>query len=160
MSREEFLKGLGEALAGEAPEAVIRDNLSYYREYITQEMAKGRTMDEIVAEIGEPRIVARTIIDSCEASGEALSGTGSYGGIGGYQDDGASGYGSRQGQGPNIHYFNLNKWYWRILIPILFIIILVTALNVVGGLFYLLFRFAGPILVFCLVFWFLRNLKK
>ncbi|MCI8454592.1 MAG: DUF1700 domain-containing protein [Lachnospiraceae bacterium] len=160
MSREEFLKGLEEALAGEAPNAVIRDNLIYYREYISQEMAKGRTMEEIVAEIGEPRIVAKTIIDSCEAAGEALSGAGAFDGMGGYQDEGTSGYGTRRGQRSNIHYFDLTKWYWRILIPTFLIITLVTVLNVVGSLFYLLFRFAGPILVLCLVFWLLKNMRK
>lgn len=72
MSREEFLAGLEEALAGEVPASVIRENLNYYNSYISQEMAKGRTVDEIVDEIGEPRIVARTIIDSSEAAGEAM----------------------------------------------------------------------------------------
>lgn len=51
---------------------MIRENLNYYNSYISQEMAKGRTVDEIVDEIGEPRIVARTIIDSSEAAGEAM----------------------------------------------------------------------------------------
>ena len=72
MSREEFLAGLEEALAGEVPASVIRENLNYYNSYISQEMAKGRTVDEIVDEIGEPRIVARTIIDSSEADTEPL----------------------------------------------------------------------------------------
>ena len=45
MSREEFLAGLEEALAGEVPASVIRENLNYYNSYISQEMAKGRTVD-------------------------------------------------------------------------------------------------------------------
>ena len=61
MSREEFLRGLEEALAGEVPGSVVRDNLNYYSSYLSQELAKGRTMEEIIEEIGEPRIVARTI---------------------------------------------------------------------------------------------------
>ena len=67
MSREEFLRGLEEALAGEVPASVVRDNLNYYSSYLSQELAKGRTMEEIIEEIGEPRIVARTIIDSTAA---------------------------------------------------------------------------------------------
>lgn len=31
MSREEFLAGLEEALAGEVPASVIRENLNYYQ---------------------------------------------------------------------------------------------------------------------------------
>ena len=60
MSKEEFLRRLEEALSGEVPASVIQENLNYYNTYITQEMAKGRTMDEITAEIGDARIVARS----------------------------------------------------------------------------------------------------
>ena len=96
MSREEFLRGLEEALAGEVPASVVRDNLNYYSSYLSQELAKGRTMEEIIEEIGEPRIVARTIIDSTDAAAEA-------GDYGAYEDRssrdgyGNSGYGSYDG---------------------------------------------------------------
>ena len=103
MSREEFLRGLEEALAGEVPVSVVRDNLNYYSSYLSQELAKGRTMEEIIEEIGEPRIVARTIIDSTDAAAEAgdygayedRSSRDGYGnsGYGGY-DGGREGYGS------------------------------------------------------------------
>ena len=39
MSREEFLRGLEEALAGEVPASVVRDNLNYYSSYLSQELA-------------------------------------------------------------------------------------------------------------------------
>ena len=61
MSKEEFLRELEEALAGDVPEAVIRDNVSYYGSYLSQEMAKGRSVEEIVSEIGEPFIIAYTV---------------------------------------------------------------------------------------------------
>ena len=48
MNKEEFLQELSEALAGDVPESVIRDNISYYSSYLTQEMAKGRSVEEIV----------------------------------------------------------------------------------------------------------------
>ena len=66
MNKDEFLRRLEEALSGEVPASVIRDNLNYYADYLSQELGKGRTMDEIIEEIGEPNIVARTIIDSAE----------------------------------------------------------------------------------------------
>lgn len=69
MNKDEFLRRLEEALSGEVPASVIRDNLNYYADYLSQELGKGRTMDEIIEEIGEPNIVARTIIDSAEAAG-------------------------------------------------------------------------------------------
>ena len=53
MNKDEFLRRLEEALSGEVPASVIRDNLNYYADYLSQELGKGRTMDEIIEEIGE-----------------------------------------------------------------------------------------------------------
>ena len=84
-------------------------------------------MDEIIEEIGEPNIVARTIINSAEAAGETGDGHGSFEDASPRDDDRRSTYsqGSYQnGSAPNIHYFDLNKWYWKLaLVVILFLVI-------------------------------------
>lgn len=161
MSKEEFLRGLEEALSGEVPESVIRENLNYYNSYISQEMAKGRTVEEIAEEIGEPRIVARTIIDSCEAAGETAGN-----GYGSYED---AGYGSSYGRNPygeqpetssKVHYFDLSKWYWKLLAIIVVFLVVSVVFSIVGGIFALLVRFSGPILMILLVVWFIRNLRN
>ena len=161
MSKEEYLRGLEEALAGEVPASVIRENMNYYNSYLSQEMAKGRTVDEISEEIGEPRIVAITIIDSCEASGEAFGTDGDP-----YGTDGERSYESSYdinpyggNASPQIHYFNLNKWYWKLLLILMALVVGSLVLNIVGGIFALLIRFAGPILIIFLVIWFFRNIR-
>ena len=201
MSREEFLRGLEEALAGEVPASVVRDNLNYYSSYLSQELAKGLTMEEIIEEIGEPRIVARTIIDSTDAAAEAgdygayedrasrdgygNSGYGGYdggreeygngydGGRGGYGSgyDGGSrkdgGYGSyeedprkRWFQSHNIHYIDLNKWYWKLLFGAIAILLIVLVFSIVSGIFALLIQFAGPILLILFLYWFIKSLRR
>ena len=161
MSKEEYLKGLEEALAGEVPASVIRDNLNYYSSYIAQEMAKGRTVDEIADEIGEPYIVAKTIIDSCEAAGE----TGEEDGYGSYQET-YTGSGSRdtyreeQSRSSHIHYIDLNKWYWKLLLILIVILVCTVVFQVVGGIFYLLMRFAGPLCIIFLLIWMIRNMRR
>ena len=161
MSKEEYRRGLEEALAGEVPASVIRENMNYYNSYLSQEMAKGRTVDEIAEEIGEPRIVARTIIDSCEASGEAFGTEGDP-----YGSDGEGAYESsfdRNPYGgntsPQIHYLNLNKWYWKLLLILMALAVGSLVFSIVGGIFALLIRFAGPILIIFLVIWFFRNIR-
>ena len=72
MNKDEFLRRLEDALSGEVPASVIRENLNYYADYLSQELGKGRTIDEIIEEIGEPNIVARTIINSAETVMEVL----------------------------------------------------------------------------------------
>ena len=166
MSKEEFLQELSEALVGEVPESVIRDNISYYGSYLSQEMAKGRSVDEIVMEIGEPFIVAKTIIEHCEASGECAgdNGYGSYKET--YSDGGSQsrggGYGNhgQQSPFPNMHYIDLNKWYWKLLAVVVLFFFVTIVFRIVGGIFALLFRFAGPILMIYLLIWFIRNMKR
>lgn len=166
MSREEFLRGLEEALAGEVPASVVRDNLNYYSSYLSQELAKGRTMEEIIEEIGEPRIVARTIIDSTDAAAEA-------GDYGTYEDRssrdgyGNGGYGSyeedprkRWFQSHNIHYIDLNKWYWKLLFGAIAILLIVLVFSIVSGIFALLIQFAGPILLILFLYWFIKSLRR
>ena len=166
MSKEEFLQELGEALAGDVPEAVIRDNLSYYGSYLSQEMAKGRSVDEIVMEIGEPFIVAKTIIEHCEASGECAGENGGGNRNGAYSDGGSQGtdrgYGANGGgQSPfsNMHYIDLNKWYWKLLGVVVLFLVVSLVFNIVGGILALLIRFAGPIMMICLLVWFVRNMR-
>lgn len=158
MNREEYLRGLEEALTGEVSQAVIRDNVNYYGSYISQEMAKGRTVDEIVDEIGDPRIVAKTIIDSGEASGGSGAGDG-YGNYRDASDGNSSGQSSMNGK-HSLHYIDLNKWYWKLLLIIAGVLIVSAVVHIVGGIVALLLRFAGPILVVLLLVWFLRNLKR
>ena len=159
MNKEEFLQELSEALAGDVPESVIRDNISYYGSYLTQEMAKGRTVDEIVREIGEPFILAKTIIEHCEASGECS-------GDDGYQDHSYSesgrGYEQSGQQSPfsNMRYIDLNKWYWKLAAVLVLFFTVSLVFRIIGGILALLFRFAGPILMIYLIIWFLKKMKR
>ena len=159
MSKEEFLQELSEALVGEVPESVIRDNISYYGSYLTQEMAKGRTVDEIVREIGEPFILAKTIIEHCEASGECS-------GDDGYKDhsygDSSRDYEQSGQQSPfsNMRYIDLNKWYWKLAAVLVLFFVVSLVFRIIGGILALLFRFAGPILMIYLIIWFLKKMKR
>ena len=63
MRKSEFLQELKEALQGEVSGGVLQENLRYYDNYITQETAAGRREEDVIDEIGSPRLIARTIID-------------------------------------------------------------------------------------------------
>mgnify|MGYP000791481384 CR=1 FL=1 len=136
MNKDEFLRRLEEALSGEVPASVIRDNLNYYADYLSQELGKGRTMDEIIEEIGEPNIVARTIIDSAEAAGETGDGYGSFEDASPRGDDRRSTYSQesyQNGSTPNIHYFDLNKWYWKLLAVVVVVLFLMLLFTLITG---------------------------
>lgn len=64
MDKTKFLEGLKEALQGELNAAEINNQLLYYERYIDEELKKGRTEEEIFGELGAPRLIARTIIET------------------------------------------------------------------------------------------------
>ena len=63
MTREEFLKELRIALQGRISQSQVNEQLHYYENYIMEESRKGKTEEEVIAEIGNPRLVAKTLID-------------------------------------------------------------------------------------------------
>lgn len=67
MTRREFLRGLEEALQMNVPSSVIRNQLSFYDRYIADELAKGRSEKEIMDELGDPRLLAKTIEEATDA---------------------------------------------------------------------------------------------
>ena len=69
MNTGEFLSRLEDALRGEVSNQVIEANLQYYRDYITGEIRKGRTEEQVMDELGDPRLIARTIIETQGGTG-------------------------------------------------------------------------------------------
>lgn len=69
MTREEFLKKLKEALENDLSGRIVQENVSYYESYIIEEIGKGRTEREVIEELGDPWIIARSIIEMAEGEG-------------------------------------------------------------------------------------------
>lgn len=61
MTKEEFLDGLRKALFSTGSTTLIEDNIRFYSSYIDDELAKGRSIDDIMSELGEPRLIANSI---------------------------------------------------------------------------------------------------
>ncbi|MCR5649847.1 MAG: DUF1700 domain-containing protein [Lachnospiraceae bacterium] len=67
MTKEEFLDELRSSLSGSVSADVINENLNYYENFINIEIRKGRDADEVLSELGSPRLLAKTIIDTAPA---------------------------------------------------------------------------------------------
>lgn len=59
MNTGEFLSRLEDALRGKVSNQVIEANLQYYRDYITGEIRKGRTEEQVMDDLGDPRLIAQ-----------------------------------------------------------------------------------------------------
>lgn len=64
MKKKNFLKKLKESLNGQVPKEILQEQLEYYDRYIEEEISKGYGEKEIIARLGEPRLLAKTIIET------------------------------------------------------------------------------------------------
>ena len=64
MDRRQFLDELQRALSSDLAPRDIQENIDYYNNYIRSEIANGRTEEDVLSELGDPWIIARTIKDA------------------------------------------------------------------------------------------------
>lgn len=69
MDRTEFIDRLQRALAGGVNSSRVAENVQYYREYIDVEIRKGRSEEEVLGSLGDPRLLAKSIIEANKRSG-------------------------------------------------------------------------------------------
>lgn len=67
MNRDIFIDTLRRSLYGKIDDYTLADHVQYYENYIAQEMSGGRSEQEVLEELGDPRLIARTILEAAEA---------------------------------------------------------------------------------------------
>lgn len=149
MDRNEFIESLRSSLQGEMPEKQIQENLEYYNDYINQGEAAENSERDIFNELGDPRLIARTILDTYKLSKSTVYQNSEYrSGYEEYNNEEEIG-GSANNSSQNIHYGNFGKvpWYRR-RIGIVSVLAIVVGLLFLGGFAIRLFvTFVFPILV-------------
>lgn len=73
MEKQEFLEKLRSALSGRLSSENVADTLRYYEDYINTETRMGREEQEVMASLGDPRLIARTIIETRGGRGGVYS---------------------------------------------------------------------------------------
>ena len=144
MTKNEFLDGLRRALNGQVPPPTVSQNLEYYRSYIATEEYKGRSEEEILEELGDPRLIARTIIDAGgQPSKSAGDGYDPYNDYQQYEAEADSSPDPQQKSGSSFHSYHLSKgWIFAIVFSVLFLFFAVLYF-VFKAAFKLLFSFHG-----------------
>lgn len=69
MNKSEFLQKLERALSGSMTAPEVREHINYYDNYISAQVRNGRGELEVVSELGEPRLIAKSIIDALNRAG-------------------------------------------------------------------------------------------
>ena len=82
MDRYEFISALRAALNGKVPATTVEDNVQYYEEYIEVQLRQGKSEEEVLSALGDPRLLAKTIIEANKyAEGAETYGGEDYGEI-------------------------------------------------------------------------------
>ena len=156
MSRQEFLQRLRDTLTGEVPGSVLEENIRYYEEYIRGEVLKGSSEEDVTDAIGDPRLIAKTIIEASENAKD--SSTGSFYSSFTGQDQKVYEESGHERRG--MHYYDLSKWYWKLLGVVAIVLFFLLVGTIVTGIFSLLAPLMGPLLIVGLIYWLVRGSKR
>ncbi|MDD5805509.1 DUF1700 domain-containing protein [Blautia sp. HCP3S3_H10_1] len=116
MNRTEFLDTLRSQLSGQMHEGKVAAHVRYYEDYIQSQVRKGRNEQEVLAELGDPRLIARTLLDTDVDNGQV-----DYEEYSTYSDNTDN---SGEKAGEHVHVWRFDTWYSKLLgIVILLIIV-------------------------------------
>lgn len=145
MGKEEFLNGLRRALNGNLSEAQVEENIRYYKEYFAAEEAKGKTEEEILAMLGDPRLLARTIIDAEGMEGGAETVNGAY-----VQDEDIQ-------QTDKVRVYKMPGWLVAIAVLLVVVLVGMVVIGIITSILSLLLPFMIPLAVILLVISFFQK---
>lgn len=160
MTKQEFLKELKEALAGEVTPEAMMDSYRYYDSYIDEYVRKGNSEEEVIEMIGKPALIARSIIAA--QTGERAADVE-------FTEDGRErkiwrkerGNGQEQFSGHKEFHFDPGAWYAKILYGLILLLLAALVFCILRGVVWVFITFGIPILIVLgiiyLIMYFLGN---
>lgn len=136
MTRREFMEMLRLALNGKVTSAQLADNLQFYEDYINTEIRKGRSEADVLAQLGDPRLIARTIVETGGGSGNSGY-SGEYEGENRtwYESGEDSSYPYGEPDEPrSVRSFRVPIWAWLALGMVVVVLVLSAVFSVIAAL--------------------------
>lgn len=127
MDRVTFINELRAALASRVNPQVVTENINYYEEYINTEVRKGRNEDEVIAGLGDPRLLARNIADAEKRAAASYE----------YEDSEEYIYedaDSGENDGPKIKVHHVPLWLVILIVVLVLVLILAAAFSILYAL--------------------------
>lgn len=78
MDKREFIEKLQRTLAGGLDSAHVAENVRYYQEYIESEIQKGNSEEAVLSQLGDPRLLAKSIIEANKRAGASFGSNREY----------------------------------------------------------------------------------
>ena len=135
MSKTEFIDILYNQLSGQMPEGSVAAHVQYYRNYIEDEQQKGRTETDILNDLGDPRLIARTLLDTEVGAGNPQNGS-TYSAIYNEADSDYNEYDSSDSARGHVkkHSFklDLSTWYGKVAVILIAAVVLLLLVTILG----------------------------
>lgn len=147
MDRIEFTDKLQHALAGGLGSAAVAENVQYYREYIDVEIRKGRSEEEVLGSLGDPRLLAKSIIEANKRAGQIEGTNQNYD-----EETPGNGYGKQENAEVAVR---MPGW----LIWLIAVVVLLLIIGVVFSLISVLAPIIIPVLIVLLLINFFKGRK-
>lgn len=146
MNKEEFLAQLRTALNGNIDSALVQENMEYYNNYIMEEMQNGKSEQEVLQMLGEPWILARTIIDAHDGTNQETV----------YEAGGDTASYARQERKEKVEngiagLLRMDTWWKKLLVILVAVMVVLLVFSIVTGLVRLVMPFLLPVIVVALL---------
>lgn len=79
MSKQEFLDTLRRSISGMNDYTFVNETMEYYEEYIERQIRMGKSEAEVMEELGDPRLIAKSIVASKDSVEEQSVDGSTYG---------------------------------------------------------------------------------
>lgn len=135
MTKVEFIEQLKKELRTSMNSSAVKENIDYYDNYITDEMKSGKSEEEVIEMLGDPWVIAQTIINARDmAANETVDN----------EEDAEYFKGNTQSRKRgNVHVFGMDTWWKKLLFALVIVAVVMVVITIVTGLF----RIFAPILI-------------
>lgn len=149
MTKQEFLEKLKTALSGRVNPEVVTENLRYYEDYINTEVRKGKSEEDVLGALGDPRLIARTIADTNPAPAGVRNG--------GFADETQGDpEGGRWGGTFRAGLSGIPLWMWLVVVIIVAVLVISAVFSILSMILPVLF----PILVILFLVKMIRDWRQ
>lgn len=123
MDRTEFLAVLEESLRGELPEYEIQGHIQYYDGYLRED--NGKTEEEKFRELGDPRLIAKTILEASATKNGGAGHESSYENTYESRDYTKEQYSGQGETHYKVYSWDKLAWYQKVLVIVVIALIIV-----------------------------------
>lgn len=151
MNKQEFVNKLRMTLSGRVSAGQVEESVAYYEEYINTQVRMGRSESSVLSGLGDPRLIAKSIITANNGSIETEN----------YRDTDAGqerfyerkfDYYSQDAEKRYSKLMRIPGWVWLLLVLLILFLIISAIFSLIS--------FLLPLMPFALVIFFLVKLYK